>query len=93
MNTAWNRWCRNLPSGTALSLYDNRITPIIITDITGRRNVRIQNSYTCTTSSGLDSGAFLLTTTELFERANQTVACPITGAAHWRPSACEDANW
>ena len=51
MNTAWNRWCRNLPSGTALSLYDNRITPIIITDITGRRNVRIQNPYTCTTSS------------------------------------------
>ena len=28
-----------------------------------------------------DSGAFLLTT-ELFERANQIVACPITGAAH-----------
>ena len=52
MNTAWNRWCRNLPSGTALSLYDNRITPIIITDITGRRNVSIQNPYTCTTSSG-----------------------------------------
>ena len=51
MNTAWNRWCRNLPSGTALSLYENRITPIIITDITGRRNVRIQNPYTCTTSS------------------------------------------
>ena len=25
MNTAWNRWCRNLPSGTALSLYDNHI--------------------------------------------------------------------
>ena len=52
MNTAWNRWCRNLPSGTALSLYDNRIIPIIITDITGRRNVRVQNPYTCTTSSG-----------------------------------------
>ena len=52
MNTAWNRWCRNLPSGTALSLYDNRITPFMITDITGRRNVRIQNPYTCTTSSG-----------------------------------------
>ena len=52
MNTAWNRWCRNLPSGTALSLYDNCITPFIITDITGRRNVRIQNPYTCTTSSG-----------------------------------------
>ena len=52
MNTAWNRWCRNLPSSTALSLYENRITPIIITDITGRRNVRIQNPYTCTTSSG-----------------------------------------
>ena len=50
-NTAWNRRCRTLPSGTALSLYDNRITPIIITDITGRRNVRIQNPYTCTTSS------------------------------------------
>ena len=29
---------------------------------------------------GLDSGAFLLTT-ELFERSNQIVACPITGAA------------
>ena len=55
MNTAWNRWCRNLPSGTALSLYDNRITTIIITDITGRRNVRIQNPYTCTTSSALPS--------------------------------------
>ena len=55
MNTAWNRWCRNLPSGTALSLYDNRITPIIITDITGRCNVRIQNPYTCTTSSGTTS--------------------------------------
>ena len=41
---------------------------------------------------GIDSGAFLLTT-ELFERANQIVACPITGAAHWRPSACADANW
>ena len=53
MNTAWNKWCRNLPSSTALSLYENRITPIIITDITGRRNVRIQNPYTCTTSSAL----------------------------------------
>ena len=52
MNTAWNRWCRNLPSSTAFLLYENRITPIIITDITGRRNVRIQNPYTCTTSSG-----------------------------------------
>ena len=51
MNIAWNRWCRNLPSGTPLSLYDNRIIPIIITDITGRCNVRIQNPYTCTTSS------------------------------------------
>ena len=51
MNTAWNRWCRNLPSSRALSLYENRITPVIITDITGRRNVRIQNPYTCTTSS------------------------------------------
>ena len=40
---------------------------------------------------GLDSGAFLLTT-ELFERANQIVACPITGAAHRRTSACADAN-
>ena len=29
MNTAWNRRCRNLPSGTALSLYEDRITPII----------------------------------------------------------------
>ena len=38
------------------------------------------------------SGAFLLTA-ELFERANQIVACPITRAAHWRTSACEDANW
>ena len=53
MNTAWNKWCRNLPSGTALSLYENRITPIIIADITGRRNVRIQNPYTCTTSSAV----------------------------------------
>ena len=51
MNIAWNRCCRNLPSATALSLYDNRITQVIITDITGRRNVRIQNPYTCTTSS------------------------------------------
>ena len=55
MNTAWNRWCRNLPSGTALSLYDNRITLIIITDITGRRNVRIQNPYTCTTTNQHDT--------------------------------------
>ena len=39
-----------------------------------------------------DSGAFLLTT-ELFERANQIVACPIIRAAHWRTSACADANW
>ena len=30
---------RNLPSDTALSLYDNRIIPIIITDIAGRCNV------------------------------------------------------
>ena len=30
-------------------LYDNRIIPIIITDITGKCNVRIQNPYTCTT--------------------------------------------
>ena len=35
----------------ALSLCDSRITPIIITDITGRCNVRIQIPYTCTTSS------------------------------------------
>ena len=41
---------------------------------------------------GLDSGAFPLTT-ELFEHANQIVARSITGAAHWRPSACADANW
>ena len=41
---------------------------------------------------GLDSGAFLLTT-ELFERANHIVAYPITGAAHWRPSACVAASW
>ena len=41
---------------------------------------------------GLNSGDILLTT-ELFERANQIVACPITGVAHWRPSACGDANW
>ena len=52
-HTAWNRWCPNLHSDTALSLYDSRITPIIITDITGRCNVRIQIPYTCTTSSGL----------------------------------------
>ena len=38
--------------------------------------------------NGLDSGAFLLMT-ELFERANQIVACPITGVA----PACVDANW
>ena len=38
------------------------------------------------------SGAFLLTT-ELFERTNQIVAFPITGAAQWRPNACADANW
>ena len=74
MNTAWNRWCRNLPSQsvlrpavncmhgsnhigfgvwqcTALSLYDNRITPIVIMDIIGRCNVCVKNPYTCTTSS------------------------------------------
>ena len=34
MNTAWNRWCQNLPSGIDRLLYDNHITPIIITDIT-----------------------------------------------------------
>ena len=34
-------------------------------------------------------GSILLTT----ERANQIVACPITVAAHWRPSTCADANW
>ena len=39
-----------------------------------------------------DSGAFLLTT-ELFECANQIVACPITWAAHLLTSACVDANW
>ena len=46
MNTAWNRWCRNCTttaSGTAISSY-NRITPIIITDITGRCNARILRS-------------------------------------------------
>ena len=41
---------------------------------------------------GLDSGGFLITT-ELFERANQIVACPITGTAHWHTSAYADANW
>ena len=66
MNTAWNRWCRNLLSGTALSLYDNHITPIIMTDITGRRNVRIQNPYTCTTSS--DTVAYTLTSVTLTVR-------------------------
>ena len=40
----------------------------------------------------LNSGAFLLTT-ELFECTNQIVACPIIPGAHWRPSACVDANW
>ena len=40
----------------------------------------------------LDSWAFLLTI-ELFECANQIAACPITPAAHWRTSACGDANW
>ena len=39
-----------------------------------------------------DSGAFLLTT-ELFESANQIVACPIPLATHWRTIACVDANW
>ena len=37
----------------------------------------------------LDSWAFLLTM-ELFERANQIVACPITPAAHQCPSTCVD---
>ena len=37
-----------------LLLYDSHITPIIITDITGRCNVRIQILYTCTTSSEPD---------------------------------------
>ena len=36
-----------------LSLYDNRITQIIITDIGRRRNVCIRNLCTCTTSSNL----------------------------------------
>ena len=40
---------------------------------------------------GLDLIAYLLTT-ELFEHANPIVACPITRAAHWRTSACMDAN-
>ena len=40
----------------------------------------------------LDSRAFVFTT-ELFERANQIVACPITGVTHWCTSACVDANW
>ena len=40
---------------------------------------------------GFDSAAFLLTT-ELFEHANQIVACLITGAAYWHSSACVDAN-
>ena len=51
--------------------------------------------YTCGSPSGnvgLDSGAFLLRT-ELFECANQIVACLITGVAHWHPDACADANW
>ena len=30
---------------------------------------------------------------ELFERANQIVACPIARSAHWHPTACADANW
>ena len=45
MNTAWNRWCQTLPSGTTFSLYDNCITRIIIMDITGRCNVRIQRGW------------------------------------------------
>ena len=61
MNTAWNRWCQNLPSGTVLSLYDNRITLIIITDIPGRCNVHIQNPYICTTSSERESTDSLIT--------------------------------
>ena len=38
---------------------------------------------------GLDSGAFLLTTMIVIS----TCPCPFTRTAHWRPSACVDANW
>ena len=38
-------------------------------------------------------GWILVISTELFERSNQVVACPITLAAHMRPSACVGANW
>ena len=37
MNTAWNRWCRN--QICRLAMYNNRISPIITMDITGRCNV------------------------------------------------------
>ena len=42
----------------------------------------------------LDFGAFLISM-ELFECANQIVACPITLVAHWCPSpiAYAYANW
>ena len=39
---------------------------------------------------GLDSGAFVYLRRNV---ANQIEACPITGAAHWRPRACGDASW
>ena len=45
-----------LTSPAYSSKSDGDVTPScedIITDITGRRNVRIQNPYTCTTSSGV----------------------------------------
>ena len=53
--------------------------------VTSRKNLRKIRLVT-------QGKAFLLAT-ELFERANQIVACPITRAAHWRTSACADANW
>lgn len=40
----------------------------------------------------LDSGAFPISV-QLFEHANQIVACLITRVAHWRIVACVDADW
>ena len=43
IHTPWRIGRSQMVLCTALLLYDNCITPVIITDITGRRNVRIQN--------------------------------------------------
>ena len=83
MNIAWNRWCRNLPSGTPLSLYDNRIIPIIITDITGRCNVRIQNPYTCTTSSARSALASFPGPTQLPMKVERRLIPVMCICRHW----------